>query len=133
MTTEKYLSIFTAVAVAVLISLNLGGATNRPLGSVAQSNDYYGTTTDATWNSAPNHFFPSCTQALASVIVIGATAGSAFELRDATSTTDSASTSIQSFPSSMLGGTYTFDTKIYRGLVARMTSGNIASTSITCR
>jgi hypothetical protein len=102
-------------------------------GSVNIANGYRSTTTDSTWNAAFNKDIDECTTVLGSVVITNATAGSAFNIYDATSTTDLSEKLIASFGATTPAGTYVFDRDLTRGLVADMLSANIASTTITCR
>ncbi len=104
------------------------------LGSVSAGSEYHSTTTDSNWNSTPNRMISDCTQAVGNVVITGATAGSAFKIKDATSSTDISSTTIASFLGTATAGTYAFDSIVLRGGVGVVvTSGNVASTTITCR
>lgn len=117
--------------ITLLLAFGSPGVSTKSLGSVVQASEYQGTSTDSTWNSAPNKNITAVT--LGSVVITAATGNAGFELRDATSTTDIASTTIATFLPGAVGGTYTFDKNLFRGLGIRMTSGNIATTTITYR
>ncbi len=123
--------------VLVFVGIYFKGFSDKEVvvSSVAQSNEYHSTTTNSSWDTFPQKsLLALCpNNVLGSVIVTGATAGAAYDIVDATSTTDTASTTIVTISSSTLGGTYTFDLVLYRGLAVRATQGNIASTTITCR
>lgn len=102
-----------AVLAAIIIALG-GGYTATNLGSVQDGHAYNSTTT------------PTISGALLMVkegqgtlgsVVIGVTSATTFELRDATSTTDVASTTLlQVAASPAIGSTMTLDTAFTRGL-----------------
>ena len=133
--TNTYKIIGGLAIVLVLVCVYLFGVSNREpssLGSVIQSGEYHATTTaskDA--NSLHQIFTGSGT--LGSVI-IGTTHATAIELRDASSASDSASTSIASIAASpAIGSTMTFDVAVLRGLFVNVPSGFDGVYTITYR
>lgn len=129
------LKVIGSLVVILFISFGLfqvGDKTQTSLSGVTVGNEYHSTTTSSTWTVG--RMVESCTNSLGSVIITKATAGSNLELRDATSTTDIASTSIVTISSTATSGAYPFDVALLRnGLAVLVTSGNVSSTTITCR
>ena len=115
---------FNKKIVGVVIAvLALFGITQAPsVGSVTRSNEYNATTTAAGW---ADHQFIGTADSIGTLgsIIIGTTDATIVELRDATSTTDIASTSIAVIAASpAIGSTMTFDYAIKRGLSVITTS-----------
>lgn len=114
-------------------------------GSVNQGNEYYATTTDATWSGttfASAKVINTGVGALGSVIIEKATAAGTINIYDATTTnvnlrTNNLATTtitLASFLSTALGGTYTFDATYLNGLIIEVgTSAGVASSTITYR
>lgn len=128
------ISLFVFALIVVSSIALIGKKEVGTYGSVTIGNEYHSTTTNSTWNTTNMKMITNCTNALGTVLITNATAGAVFEIRDATSTTDVSSTSIVTFPSAALGGEYSFDTALIRnGMAIITTSGNAASTTITCR
>jgi len=119
------------VVVAGLVTYS--NSLNKNLGSTDRNSEYTSTTTDSTWNTFTKKFIAECPQSIGSVVITNATAGSAFNIYDGTSTTDLSQKLIASFSSTATAGDYVFDRYLTRGLVADMLTSNIASTTITCR
>lgn len=130
---NSIISVIILAVVLLAISFTLTNKSNSPLGSVNISNGYRSTTTDSTWNTATKKKIAECTTTLGSVVITGATAGSAFNIYDATSTTDLTQKLIAQFTATTPAGTYVFDRDFTSGLVADMLTSSIASTTITCR
>ena len=103
------------------------------LGSIQDGQAYTSTSTASDWGASTNRMLKVGNGTLGSVIITGATAGGAIELRNATSTIDTGSTTIATFVAGAIGGTYTFDVAFTRGLAVITTSGLIATTTITFR
>lgn len=123
------LAIIVAV-IALILSINIKTPVVEFGHSVGDAS--YATSTNSTWGTVSTKMLrTNASGVLNSVLITNATAGSAFELRDATSTTDVSSTTIAVFGSGTVSGTYQFYTVFTRGLAVLMTSGNIASTTIT--
>ncbi len=107
--------------------------TDKILGSVAQSGEYQSTTTKTA--DVGLHQYGTVAAGTASVlgsVVIGTTHASVVEIRDATSTTDVASTSIATLAASP-SGTYTFDVALKRGLSVYSQAGFTGIYTITFR
>ena len=102
------------------------------LGSVNQGGEYLSTTTISK-AGVTAYQVPECSRTLGTVNITSATALSALTIKDATSTTDLRAITIATFPSTALGGEYTFDRQLTRGLQLTIASGNGASTTVTCR
>jgi len=105
----------------------------KNFGASALSELSYSTTTDSTWKTFTKKFISECTQSIDRVLITNATAGSAFNIYDGTSTTDLSQKLIVPFSSTATSGSYPIERYLTRGLVVDMLSSNIASTTITCR
>ena len=129
----------TKLEKSLLIALVIGGfiigflsheAGNRVVGSVEQGSEYQATTTVG---MAVGLRSLACTQTLGSVIVASSSAGT-LKIWNATSTTDTASSTIATFIASPVQGTYTFDAILTRGGIGiELGSGFNGSYTITCR
>lgn len=132
---NKLYKVFGTLIVLALIVF-LGSRVYRPasnsFGSVDVGGEYHSTTTIGK-AGVTAYQVPECLSALGTVNITAATALSALTIKDATSTTDLSAVTIATFPSTALGGGYTFDTVLTRGLQLTIASGNGASTTITCR
>jgi hypothetical protein len=122
------------VVIALVFSI-----ANRPveqaLGSVARSNEYQSTTTDATFPTFK--VIKSGDGSLAQVTITTAGTGS-LTFYDATTTdrtlrTNAATTTLAKFQITTTVGTYTFDSIFRYGLLVETTGSNIGSTTITYR
>lgn len=107
-----------ALAIGLLIGVYLTRP-DAPLGSVTQGNEYNSTTTRST--SAGTHWVAKTTTnggmcALGSIVVASSSA-TTLTIWNATSTTDSASTTIATLKAGVAEGTYTFDAVCTRGVV----------------
>ncbi len=103
------------------------------LGSIQDGQAYTSTSTASNWGTATNRVLKVGYGTLGSVVITAATGGGVFELRNATSTIDPASTTLATFTAGAIGGTYTFDVAFDRGLAVITTAGLQASTTITFR
>lgn len=108
---------------AFLLLRNNGDGTL--ISSIETGSEYNSTTTRST--SAGTHWQAKVASlggcSLASVVIASSTNSTGFQLRDATSTTDVASTTIVQFKPSTVEGTYTFDLVCTRGLVVVTPTG----------
>jgi hypothetical protein len=132
------LAVVISLVLVLVTSFCLLVGTNQrvTLGSNTVGNDYYATTTDATWGAyAGGKLVKSGTGSLGSVIVT-LTSNGTLELYDATTTTnhsDHATTSLGLFRTTT-AGTYVFDVEFKRGLVVVMNNTvGVASTTVTWR
>ncbi len=130
------------VCIAVTAGFVVSFATKADA-SVAVSNEYNATTTDATWSgaTATGNCKASGPGGMASSTVLGSiivTSNSNADIYvyDATTTaahSDHATTTIAAFPN-VVAGTYTYDVQLKRGLcVIVTTTEGVASTTITYR
>jgi hypothetical protein len=120
------------VALIVVGLFTFTKSSSTRLGSVTVGNEYHSTTTIGK-AGVTAYQVPECSNTLGTVNITSATALSALTIKDATSTTDLQARTIATFPATALGGEYTFDTVILRGLQLTIASGNGASTTVTCR
>jgi cellobiose-specific phosphotransferase system component IIC len=108
--------IVISIIVAVLIGAYLvSNKSNKSitLGGLSDSS-FTGTTTNSTYANSIRMI--KTTPGLLHNVVVGGTSATIVEFRDATSTTDIASTSIHVFAASPSTNTYTFDRAFSRGL-----------------
>jgi len=132
--------IFSTLIVIGLLVVGFGvyspEPTEKSLGSVGQTGEYQSVTSYAKNGSALfstyNTLVDNKCAVLGSVVITGAVAGP-LRILNATSTTDSASTTIAMFPNSTAVGTYVFDSIVTRGLIVEATPGTIPTTTITYR
>jgi hypothetical protein len=113
----KTTTIFLATIVAVFGGLfflkgNTETAISPTFGGFEDSHN--GTTTDSTYANSIRMIKTS--SGLLHTIAVGGTSATVVELRDATSTTDIASTTLHRFAASPSTGTYLLDIKFSRGL-----------------
>jgi hypothetical protein len=118
-----------------LFGINVGQQT---LSGVSVGSEYNATTTRAMTGgvalAAPAfRTIVSDSRATLGSVVIASTTAATIRLWNATSTTDSASTSIASFPASVAAGTYTFDSIADRGLIVELGTGFAGDYIITSR
>lgn len=120
------------VIVGVLAFFGLyQGANVANFGSVSDGNAYTATTTDSVYANK-KVVIKSGNGVLGSVIITG-TSATVVELRNATSSTDVASTTIVTFAASAGTNTYTFDSSFNRGLVANFIGSFAGQYTITFR
>ena len=133
------------IAIFIVIISLVVGQINKAVGSVSVTDEYYATSTFAKLGgtSAVNppvaatarttmSLVASSTGVLGSIIVASSSA-TVFEVWNATSTTDVASSSIGHFVASPANGTYTFDVVANRGIIVDMPTGFNGSYTITFR
>lgn len=132
---KKYINYGLGVIVSIIVIFSLihinGVKENSVLGSIQDGMAYTSTSTDSTYANSIR-MFKTSGGTLGSVIV-GGTSATIVELRDATSTTDSASTTIATFAASPATGTYTFDSAFTRGLSVVFTGSFTGKYMITWR
>lgn len=108
------------IAVLLAIVAALGGG--AVLGGSTAGNEYTATSTAASF--AGTHRQLKVGAGSLGVVTISSTSAHALTLWNATSTTDSASTTIATFKASVAEGTYQFDTASFsRGLVVSAEAG----------
>lgn len=115
---KKYWIIPTLVLVFVA-GLSVEFRNDSAEGSVLQGQEYLATTTDSTSAGTNSNFKTTAnggTCAFGSVVIASSTIEHQIEIRNATSTTDVASTTIATFEPNAAEGTYTFDLTCDRGL-----------------
>lgn len=127
----------TAVVALVIVSLlGVFVLTGYPtMGSTIMGNDYQATTSIST--SANTHWQAKVAAnggcSLGSVVVASSSSGTRFKLWNATSTTDTASTTIADFDEAIAVGTYTYDITCTRGLVVETPTGFSGVYTVTFR
>lgn len=130
----------------MLVAVFMGGylalKSNEALGSVAIGNEYQATSTS---NMGTGHIViglkdPTAVGAESTVplsvlgsVIVASSSAVAVTLWDATSTTDTASTTIGTIKASVTEGVYTFDSAIKRGLIVNLPTGDAGSYVITYR
>ena len=103
----------------------------RSYGSIQDGQAYTSSSTDSTY-AASKRQFKSGGGVLGSVIVTG-TSATVVEIKNATSTTDIASTTLAIFAASPSTNTYTFDAAFDRGLVVNFLGSFAGKYTITYR
>lgn len=110
---------FIGVGVLVLLSALSG---NNPLGAAITGQAYTATTTDS--GEAGTHLQAKTARGCeVGSVVIASSSATSFVLWNATSTTDTASTTLATFEAGAVEGTYTFDVVCTRGLVIEAPAG----------
>lgn len=142
--TLTYKTTVSVLAALILTLLTFIWMQSQPaLGSVGSSDEYTATTTASNANTYGNTISGSTVVAtssltLGSVVITGANTG-VFNIYDATTSDPnkrklaSSSVLIASFPASAAAGTYTFDVRLYDGLLIDLQSGVMPTTTITRR
>jgi len=108
-----------ALGVAFLIANVADKEVNT--GSVGVSSEYFSTTTVST--SAGTHWLARGGSCTFGSVVVASSSATTLTLWNATSTTDSASTTIATLKAAISEGTFTFDTVCDRGLVVETPTG----------
>ena len=136
---ETYLKWLGAVIILGLVftfGMQFSARDGGVLGSVAVSNEYFATTTDST-SVGTHSLIRGSVTTLGSVVVASSSASAltvnAVKIWNATSTTDSASTTITTIRPATAEGTYTFDVVAPRGLIIQTPTGFNGSYVITWR
>jgi len=131
----KQIIITISIVVAVLIALfvitnrNQEPVVTQTLGGFESS--YSATTTDSTYANSRRMIKTS--SGVLHTVVVGLTSATAVELRDATSTTDIASTTLVKFGASPATGTYLLDVAFSRGLSVVTTGSFTGNYTITSK
>ncbi len=121
------------IAILGAIIVFLGGSTAVKLGGVAQGNTYSYATTTGSFANASSTMLRVGAGEIGSV-VIGVTSATTFVLRDATSTTDIASTTILSLAASpAIGSSMLLDLSFTRGLFIEFPASFVGRYTITYR
>ena len=118
---------FLVLSMAVLVFVY---QYNTATGSVFVGNEYLSTTT-ATMSGGVS-IAPNKQITIGSIVVASSSVGT-LEVRDATSTTDTASTTFTVLKASIGEGTYTYDVRLKRGLAVELGSGFDGDYVITFR
>lgn len=123
---EKVLLTFAiTLSVFVLVFVATRNKVPTAYASVAYGNDYHSTTTvqAITGVSLPRYsLLQTGNGTFGSIIITGANTG-VINIYDGTTTSnhsDSATTTLASFPASTAAGTYTFDSQYYKGLIVEI-------------
>ena len=124
---KKELKFYIAgiVTTFVLVFVFATGRVDGPVGSVFSGHEYTSTTTQST-SAATDYVAKSLTGggtcSLGSVVV-ASTSATTLTIMNATSSTDTASTTLAIFKPSVGEGTYTFDVTCSRGIVIETPTG----------
>jgi len=103
------------IAIVAIVLVFIGSkTTNEGLGSIQGDGGYSATTTSASFNNRLAVVKKGPTL-LGSVTITGAN-NAVMTIKDATSTTDTASTTVVVIAANTISGTYTFDAQLTRGL-----------------
>lgn len=119
------------IALLSAIIVALGGYQVGNLGGSGVG-EYFATSTTAM--TAGNHVTIVSNQGakLGTIVVASSTSGT-LRVRNATSTTDSASTTVALFGASPTSGTYDFNIYLDRGLIVELSSGFVGAYTINFR
>lgn len=138
--TMKNLGIIIAallvVASVYLVGVNRGPVPKVLVGSINGYDSYIASSSDSTVAGRSQKYKGAVVGStpiggiFGSYIITG-TSATVIEIKDATSTTDLASTSIATFAASTAAGTYTFDTGFSRGLIINYLGAFAGQGSIT--
>jgi hypothetical protein len=124
--------VIITILTAVLVFLGGTQVNKVNLGSVADGQGYYATTTAAGSGFAGIHKqLKTSYGMLGSVVVASTSPVGTFTIWNATSTTDTASTTIATFPVLPTAGTYTFDVEAPRGIIVNAGTGFIGNYVVT--
>lgn len=130
MTYAKYI-IGVALLVVVAVVTVMWQMPTLVTGSVITGGEYLSTTTVGM--SGHSVIAGNKQVTLGSVVVLASSSATTTVIWNATSTTDTASTTYATIPTSATAGTYTFDTRLLRGLVIDNGAGNTAEIVVTWR
>lgn len=131
---NKILVTLFAFVLIVIAGISLIGKREvSTLGSIDNnSGAYLSTTTDSGWAGTPRFVASSTAIQMIGSVVIGTTHASIVEIKDATSTTDIASTTIAIIAASpAIGSTLTLDVRVLRGLMVNTVPGFTGRYTIT--
>lgn len=133
---KQVLSLTAVIALLFITIATIMVSTGQySYGSVIVGNDYHATTSIA--SSAGTHWQARVAAnggcALGSIVIASTTSSANITLWNATSTTDTASTTIVTIPPNAAAGTYTFDIVCARGLVVETPTGFTGQTVVTFR
>lgn len=131
-TSEKFVGIIGFVIIGFLVVFTKPGSTlvQPSFGSVVRGSEYQATTTTAIPNG--HRFVKTGDSILGSIIIASSSAGT-LKVWNATSTTDTASTTAITFIASPTVGTYTYDMVMTRGIVLELGAGSNGSYNVTFR
>lgn len=120
-----------AVIVAVLALFGINSGVNT-FGSIQDGHAYSATTTGSFTNASST--MVKLGQGTLGSVVIGVTSGTTFVIKDANSTSDSASTTLVSVAASpAIGSTMTFDVAFSRGLFIDFPASFVGRYTVTYR
>lgn len=133
---KKTLKVIGIVVIVVLIFAYIVGKRVSPLGSIAIGEAFNATTTTSVDAGVKSQVLSTTNRSscmVGSVIVASTTTSTIgnFIIKDATSTTDVASTTFASFDAGVAAGTYTFDSACKRGIILEVPSSFDGAYTIT--
>lgn len=117
--------------VAVILIVNKSPLPS--VGSVTRGGEYQATSTYPVGAAALYSTLISNTNGTLGSIIVSSTTVGTLKVKNATSTSDVASTTIATFGASPANGTYTFDAIITRGLIIELSPGFTGGYTITYR
>lgn len=115
----KILKIVLGCVIAIALGFAISQVYNKQtqiVGSVSQASEYHYTSGFGTSTGAAARSVVNVGTTILGSIVIASTTNSVFTIKDATSTIDTASTTVITIPAGAPAGTYTFDLILSRGL-----------------
>jgi hypothetical protein len=129
-------TLIAIIALIVIVGVGIKFTSDEtpaaPLGNISPNEAMQGTSTYPTSSFLASTIISNSGGTLGSLI-IASTTNATFEMWDATSTTDIASTSIAKFPASVAAGAYPYNRILTRGLIVHMQAGFAGSYTITSR
>ena len=136
---ENSYKIIAGLAVVAILSLAINAfrdvenTADNPLGSVQQSSEYQASSTTENMAVASPVVLKSDDASVLGSIVVASSSAGIITVYNATSTTDTASTTFVSLSSNLTPNTYTFDAIIPRGLIIELGTGFDGEYVITYR
>lgn len=120
------------VIIGAIIAFMFSTMSTDKFGSVQDGNAYNATTTGSF--AAATSTMLKLGQGTLGSVVIGVTSGTVFSLRDASSISDAASTTLMSLAASpVIGSTMTFDVAFSRGLFIEFPASHVGRYTVTYR
>jgi len=131
MITSKHLIASTLFIIALAVLALVWQTPNSAVGSVMPGGEYMATTTSGV-AAGIKSVAPNKVVTLGSVVIASSTTGT-MTIKNATSSIDTASTTVITFPANATPGTYTFDADLTRGLFVELGTGFAGDYVITYR
>lgn len=121
------------IIVLILLLINFNSGVKDSIGSVARNGEYQATSTYPVGVATLYSTLLDNTNGTFGSIIVSSTTVGTLKVKNATSTSDVASTTIATFAASPANGTYTYDAIITRGLIIELSPGFTGGYTITYR